>query len=58
MLLTFGIAMAANPAEAEQAQPAVSNNPENQSQPKEESATTTNPSQGNAATGKEEPDCN
>lgn len=56
MLLTFGIAMAADQAEAEQTKPAVTDNPEKPVQPKEEAARTTNSSPSTPA--KEEPDCN
>ena len=52
--LTFGIAMAADNTETEQAKPAVTTNPENQSKPKEVIADTP-PSQDNAAKPKEEP---
>jgi hypothetical protein len=56
LLLTFGMAMAADKAEAEPAQPAATSQSENQPKPEETTADTT-PSQGNAAKAKEEPAC-
>jgi len=57
LLLAFGTATAAGTAETEQAEPAVANQARNQSKPKEET-TSPQPSQGNAANTKEEPECN
>ena len=67
MLLIFGTAIADDNTQNEQAKPAVTTNPDNQSKPKEVTADTP-PSQDNAAKTKEvpaqgapaqaEPDCN
>lgn len=56
LLLTFGLAVAAEPAEAEPAKPAVANNPENPSQPKENAADPS-PSHDKTAKTDKEPEC-
>jgi hypothetical protein len=56
LLLTFGMAMAADPAEAEQAQSAVTNQPENQPKPEEKTADPS-PSQNKTAKTDKEPEC-
>lgn len=56
LLLTFGLAVAAEQAEAEPAKPATANNPENPSQAKEETAAPS-PSQGKTAKTDKEPEC-
>ena len=64
MLLTFGMAMAEDSAQNEQAKPAVTTNsaegqstpPENQSKPKEETAST-KPTETDTAKPKEDPNC-
>jgi hypothetical protein len=56
MVLTFGMAVAADKAEAEQTQPAVTAHPDNQSKP-EEKTTDTPPPQTKTAITDKEPEC-
>lgn len=59
LLLIFGLAVAAEQAEAEPAKPAVADSPDNPTHPKKETANPTSSSQSTPpAAGTEEPDCN
>jgi hypothetical protein len=56
-MLYMGTAVAADDAEAQQAQPTASQTPDTPSKPKEES-TRTSPSKSTTTPTQEEPDCN
>lgn len=57
LCLSAGITIAEDNVEAQQAKPAVTNNSESQSNPKEKT-TNTNSAQSSTTEAKEEPDCN